>query len=50
MRAAAREEKREVFFVPLPSLAISHPREHLRVSRFAQWTTEERETARSLAH
>ena len=50
MRAAAQEEKREVFFVPLPSRAISHPRGHLRVSRFAQWTTEERETARNLAH
>ena len=28
--------------------AISHARGHLRVSRFARWTTEKRETARSL--
>ena len=34
-RAKAREEKRETFFVPLPSRAISHARGHLRVSRFA---------------
>ena len=36
------------FFVPLPSRAISHARGHLRVSHFAQRTTEKRETARSL--
>ena len=36
------------YFVPLPSRAISHARGHLRVSRFARWTTEKRETARSL--
>ena len=36
------------FFVPLLSRAISHMRGHLRVSRFAQQTTEKRETARSL--
>ena len=45
-RAAVREEKD--FFVPLPSRAISHARDHLRVSRFARRTTETRETARSL--
>ena len=33
---------------PLPSRAISHARGHLRVSRNARWTTEKRETARSL--
>ena len=32
----------------LPSRAISHARDHLRVSRFARRTTEKRETARSL--
>ena len=47
-RAAAREEKRVSFFVPLPSRAISHARGHLRVSRFARRTTEKRETTRSL--
>ena len=36
------------FFVPLPSRTISHMHGHLRVSRFAQQTTEKRETARSL--
>ena len=49
-RAAAREEKRVSFFVPLPSRAISHARGHLRVSRFARRTTEKRETARGLSH
>ena len=34
----------------LPSHAISHARGHLRVSRFPRWTTEKRETARSLFH
>ena len=34
--------------MPPPSCAISHTRGHLHVSRFARWTTEKRETARSL--
>ena len=42
---AARSAKRGQ---PLPSRAISHARDHLRVSRFARRTTEKRETARSL--
>ena len=46
---AARRANRGQQPVPLPSLpAISHARGPLRVSRFAQRTTEKRETARSL--
>ena len=40
--------EKSLFFVPLPSRAISHARGHLRVSRFARRTKEKRETARSL--
>ena len=43
---AARRVKRG--WQPLPSRAISHARDHLRVSRFARRTKEKRETARSL--
>ena len=41
-------EKVDIFFVPLPSRAISHARGHLRISRFARRTTEKRGAARSL--
>ena len=36
-----------IFFVPLPSRAISLARGHLRVSSFARRTTKKTETARS---
>ena len=45
---AVRRAKRGQQPVPLPSRVISHARGPLRVSRFAQRTTEKRETARSL--
>ena len=50
MMAEALQECLECLecFVSLPSRAISLVRGHSRVSRFAQRTTEKRETARSL--